>query len=202
MVKDYIEDIEGGERREAEGEVEFREDGNDQFIEGYAIVYKSTTDIGPFTEEVQPGAADHLLKSDVRGLLNHDTNVVLGRTKSGTMELVADEKGLKYKIKFNPNDPDHVRVKEKIKRGDISQSSFGFTVKDDEWSMRDGKQHRSITKLKSLVDVSPVTFAAYKNTTVAMRSLNKINDDYKKDLAEMDHDSMMRDFQKLNIKSK
>lgn len=193
MGKDYIDDIDGGERRNAEGDIEFREDGETQYIEGYGIVYDQATDIGPFTEDVKRGAADHLLNSDVRGLLNHDTNYVLGRTKSGTMELIGDERGVKYRIKYNPNDPDHVRVREKIKRGDISQSSFGFTVQDDDWSMRKGKQHRSITKFKSLVDMSPVTFAAYKNTTVAMRSLDKVNEDYRKDLAEMDLDTMRSD---------
>ena len=199
---DYIEGIEGGERRTADSDVEFREEGEQQYIEGYGIVYNSTTDIGPFTEEVKPGAADHLLKSDVRGLFNHEVNTVLGRTKSGTMELIGDEKGIRYRIKYNPNDPDHVRVREKIKRGDISQSSFGFTVKNDEWTVNNNKQHRSITKFKELVDFSPVTFAAYKNTTVAMRSLNKINADYKKDLAEMDLESMRRDFQTLKFKTK
>lgn len=193
-MKDYIEEIDGPEFREAIGaDVEFRDDADQQYIEGYGILYGTVSDIGGFTEEVTKGAVDHLLTTDVRGLLNHDVNVVLGRTKSGTMELITDDKGLRYRIKYNPNDPDHVRVREKIKRGDISQSSFGFTVKDDEWSTRNGKQHRNITKIKSLFDVSPVTYPAYKNTTAAMRSLAKVNVDHKKDLAEMDIETMRRD---------
>jgi HK97 family phage prohead protease len=75
---------------------------------------------------------------------------------------------------------------EKVKRGDVSQSSFSFATKDDKWEKRSGKEHRTVLKLKRLYDVAPVTYAAYQNTSVAMRSLTTINEDYKKDLAEMD----------------
>jgi HK97 family phage prohead protease len=129
------------------------------------------------------------MNDDVRGLFNHDDDFVLGRTKSGTMQLVNDELGLRYKIKYNPFDPDHVRVMEKVKRGDVSQSSFAFSVKEDKWETRNGKDHRTITKLKRLIDVSPVTYPAYQNTSVAMRSLTQI-DNYKQDLAHMDLEFM------------
>ena len=71
MRKTYIDDIEGGESRESDEPVEFREEETQQYIEGYGIVYGSVTDIGGFTEEVTKGAVDHLLNTDVRGLLNH-----------------------------------------------------------------------------------------------------------------------------------
>jgi len=128
------------------------------------------------------------MNDDVRGLFNHGEDVVLGRNKSGTMVLTVDNNDVKYKIKYNPNDPDHVRVMEKVKRGDISQSSFAFTVKDDKWETRNGKDHRTVLKIKKWYDVSPVTYPAYANTSVAARSLDKVkkeNIDHKKDLAEL-----------------
>lgn len=193
QTKDYIENIDGSERRTVTEVVEFREEGEDKYFEGHAFVYGAVADLGGFTEEIARGAADSVLNDDVRGLLNHSPDMVLGRNKSGTMQLVSDEKGLRYKIKYNPNDPDHVRAMEKVKRGDISQSSFAFTTKDDKWEVRNGKDHRTVTKLKRLIDVSMVTYPAYNNTSVAARSLGKINDDHKKDLAEMELEIMRRD---------
>lgn len=194
-MEDYIKNIDDAERRAVSEPLEFREEGTEQFFEGYAFIYGAVADLGGFTEEIARGAADDVLTDDVRGLLNHDPNFVLGRNGK-TMSLSVDERGLKYRIKYNPNDPDHVRTMEKVKRGDISQSSFAFRTKDDKWEMRGGKEHRTVLKLKRLIDVSPVTYPAYNEATVAARSLNRIND-YKKDLAEMDHQFMR---QKLNSK--
>jgi HK97 family phage prohead protease len=189
MNTDYIEKIDGAERRTFTHTVEIREEGEDKFFEGHAFVIGEIADLGGFTEEIAKGAADEVMSDDVRGLFNHDDDYVLGRTKSGTMQLVSDERGLRYKIKYNPNDPDHVRLKEKVNRGDVSQSSFAFSVKDDKWEVRNGKDHRTVLKLRRLIDVSLVTYPAYQNTSVAMRSLNQI-DNYKQDLAQMDREIM------------
>jgi HK97 family phage prohead protease len=184
-MADYIKNIDEAERRFFTETVEIREDGDEKFIEGYAFVFGAQADLGSFTEEVAPGAADEVMNDDVRGLLNHEPNIVLGRTKSGTMQLSLDARGLKYKIKYNPNDQDHVSAREKILRGDISQSSFAFRTKDDKWEVRNGKDHRTILKFSRLIDVSPVTYPAYPDATVGARSLTKITNN-KKDLAEMD----------------
>jgi HK97 family phage prohead protease len=186
MQIDFIDKLEGSERRTISHPVEFREEGEERFFEGYAFVYGEVADLGGFTEEIARGAADEVMNDDVRGLFNHEPDMVLGRNKSGTMTLLNDDTGLRYKIKYNANDPDHVKVMEKVKRGDVSQSSFSFATKDDKWEKRSGKEHRTVLKLKRLYDVAPVTYAAYQNTSVAMRSLTTINEDYKKDLAEMD----------------
>lgn len=189
MQTDYIKDIDGAERRMMTEALEFRDEGEDKFFEGYAFKFGAIADLGGFTEEIARGAADDVLQDDALGLFNHDPNYVLGRNGT-TMTLSLDSRGMKYKIKYNPNDPDHVRVREKVKRGDVSRSSFAFRVKDDKWEARDGKEHRTVLKLKRLIDVSPVTYAAYADTTVGMRSLHKVKDDYKRDLIEMDIDSM------------
>lgn len=173
-IKDYIENIEGGERRFFAQPVEVREEGEVKYFEGIAAVFNSPTDFRDFSEEIDSGAFDEVMNDDVRGTFNHSSDLILGRNKSGTMQLTKRADGMGYKILYNPNDPDHVRVMEKVKRGDVSQSSFAFRVKEDEWSTRNGKDHRKITKLQMWFDVGPVTYPAYANTTVAARSLESV----------------------------
>ena len=147
-------------------------------IEGYAAVFnKDSEDMG-FIERIAPGAFKKALKtSDVRALFNHDSNIVLGRTSAGTLELKEDKTGLMMSV--TPPDTQLVRdmVLTPIERGDITQQSFGFTVKSDEWKEIDGKTPiRTITEIGELFDVSPVTFPAYPDTAVALRSLDKQKD--------------------------
>jgi HK97 family phage prohead protease len=170
MKKDYIKDIDGGERRFYTEPMEYRKEGDEEFFEGYAALFNRAADLGWFSEEIDASAFDDVLDNDVRGLFNHDPDVILGRNKSGTMTLTKDEKGMRYKIRYNPNDPDHVRVMEKVKRGDISQSSFAFSIKDAVWETKNEKDHRKILKLSRWYDVAPVTYPAYPDTTVAARS--------------------------------
>jgi uncharacterized protein len=147
-------------------------------IEGYAAVFnKDSEDMG-FIERIAPGAFKKALKtSDVRALFNHDSNIILGRTTSGTLDLKEDKTGLFMSI--TPPDTQLVRdmVMSPIERGDITQQSFGFTVDTDEWEHNDNKPSiRTITGIRELFDVSPVTYPAYPDTTVALRSLDKIKE--------------------------
>jgi HK97 family phage prohead protease len=208
MKSDYIKNIETAERRFFSEVVELREEGEDQFFEGYAARFNSPTDLGYFTEEIMPGAFDSVMNDDVRGLFNHDPDVVLGRTKSGTMQVVIDERGAKYKIKYNANDPDHVRVMEKVKRGDVSQSSFAFSIESENIVRKeDAKVHRQITKLKRWYDVAPVTYPAYTDTSVAARSIDSLKEEEKrmqeKDESErkqLENDLYLRDITKRKFK--
>lgn len=177
MKRDYVENIENGERRMTSAPVEVRKEGDIEYFDGMAVPFGQVTDLGYFTEEVSRDSFEGVMDDDVRGLFNHDPDVILGRNKSGTMQLTLTDKGVMYRIKYNPNDPDHVRVMEKVKRGDVSQSSYAFTVKDEKWSTREGKQHRTITKLSRFLDVSPVTYPANPNTSVAKRSLDAMTKD-------------------------
>jgi hypothetical protein len=142
-------------------------------IKGSAAVFRSVTDLGPFTEEIAPGAFDNALKDgDVRGLFNHDSNFVLGRTKSGTMSLKATNDSLDYDIPELPKS--RTDVAESIERGDVDGNSFSFSVRKDEWTRNDnGKDHRVIVEIDTLYDVGPVTFPAYADTSVAMRSRDR-----------------------------
>lgn len=165
-------------------------------VEGYAAVFnKDSEDMG-FIERIAPGAFKKALKtSDVRALFNHDSNIILGRTSAGTLELKEDKKGLMMSV--TPPDTQLVRdmVLSPIERGDITQQSFGFTVKSDEWKEIDGKVPiRTITEIGELFDVSPVTFPAYPDTAVALRSLDKIKED-QVSLAEKDAASRAKDEQ-------
>jgi HK97 family phage prohead protease len=181
MKKDYIEDIQNGERRMFSAPIEVRKDGDAEYFEGMAVPFGQVTDLGYFSEEISKDAFSDVLNDDVRGLFNHDPDVVLGRSSSGTMTLTVNDKGVFYRIKYNPNDPDHVRVMEKVKRGDVKESSYAFSVKDEKWSTRDGKQHRNITKLLRWYDIAPVTYPANQNTTVAKRSLDNVQEELKKE---------------------
>jgi len=102
----------------------------------------------------------------VRALINHDPNLILGRTENGTLELSTDERGLKYRVKLG-NQQYAKDFYESVKRGDISQSSFAFTIKDQSWN--EERTVRSVDKVRQLLDVSPVTYPAYAAATVQAR---------------------------------
>ncbi|WP_067986221.1 HK97 family phage prohead protease [Neptuniibacter pectenicola] len=161
------------EVRMAEGDGEG--DSSPLKIIGYGSVFDSRSEnLGGFREVIAPGAFDSVLDDDVRALFNHDHNFVLGRTKSGTLSLVVDEKGLRYEI--TPPDTQTVRdlLIEPLRRNDIDQSSFAFSVArgGEEWDEdEDGVIVRTITKFSRLYDVSPVTFPAYPEAGAAVRSL-------------------------------
>jgi HK97 family phage prohead protease len=150
-----------------------KEDGALPKIEGYASVFnKDSEDMG-FIERVAPGAFKKALKiSDARALFNHDPNYILGRQSSGTLKLKEDKTGLFMSV--NPPDTQIIRdlVLTPIERGDMTEQSFGFSIAADEWKDLDTDHPtRTITEVKNVFDVSPVTFAAYNDTSVALRSL-------------------------------
>ena len=149
-------------------------DGEATRISGHAAVFdKLSQDLGGFREKIAPGAFRSSIKGDVRALFNHNPDIILGRTKAGTLTLEEDRKGLAVAI--TPPDTAIGRsVVEAVRRGDISQMSFGFRTLKDEWHTdQAGKTVRTLHEVE-LFDVSPVTFAAYPQTdvSVAKRSLD------------------------------
>jgi HK97 family phage prohead protease len=144
-------------------------------IIGYAAKYgKWSVDLGGFKEKIRPGAFDEILasKPDVRALKNHDPNLMLGRTKSGTLMLRSNTVGLQFEI--DPPDTNTGRdMVEEIRRKDIDGCSFSFITAEDEWKNNEDESiERTIVKVGELYDVGPVTFPAYPDTTVAARSLD------------------------------
>ena len=152
------------ELRTAEG----RAAGDDTLVvEGYASNFDVEYDLGYFKESVSRGAFDEVLNDDVRFLLNH-TGAPLARTTNGTLELSVDETGLKYRAAL-ADTQDGRDLYKLIKRGDITQSSFAFTIDADEWS--EDRSTRTITKIGRLLDTSAVTYPASPSTTVAARNM-------------------------------
>ncbi len=162
-------------------DAEFRanNDNNKKTIEGYAAIYDVPADMGWYTEYIRAGAfAKTLKEADVRALFNHDPNQVLGRNKSGTLQLSSDKKGLKY-IADLPGTRAAEDVYELISRGDVSQSSFAFKTVKDNWfteqvTAQDGtkltRDARELLEVR-LYDISPVTYPAYIQTSVGARDM-------------------------------
>lgn len=148
-----------------------REDGEGLRIEGYFAVFNSNYEMAPgISESIAPGAFQKSLANDVRALTNHDTTLVLGRTKANTLELREDSRGLFGSIKINPNDQDAMNLYGRVKRGDVDQCSFGFDIVSEDTEYReDGSVHWTITDL-ILYEVSCCTFPAYEETSISARS--------------------------------
>lgn len=154
-----------------------RDDSGEPTIEGYFAVFNSNYEIfDGASESIAPGAFDSSLSNDVRALTNHDTTLVLGRTKANTLEIKSDSRGLWGRIRINPNDSDAMNTYERVKRGDVDQCSIGFLIRSQETDFRDdGSIHWTITDVE-LFEVSVCTFPAYEETSVSAR---------KKDAAEV-----------------
>lgn len=150
---------------------ETREDGENLSIEGYFAVFNSIYEIVPgMSESIAPGAFSKTLSGDIRALINHDTTLVLGRTKANTLQLREDNHGLWGHIDINPNDTDAMNLYERVKRGDVDQCSFGFDILSEETDFRDdGSVHWTIKEVE-LYEVSPCTFPAYEETNISARA--------------------------------
>lgn len=128
-------------------------------------------DLGGFRERIAPGAFANTIKNgDVRALFNHDSNIVLGRNKAGTLRLSEDLAGLAFEVDAPQTQLVRDMVLAPIERGDVSQCSFGFYTMQDKWAKLDGEWVRTLLEV-DLFDVSPVTYPAYPSTDVAVRSL-------------------------------
>ena len=162
-------------------------ENNQRKIVGYSAIFGTFSEVlgsyRSFKEKVQQGAfAETIITDDIRALFNHNPDHVLGRNTSGTLILTEDEKGLLVEI--TPPETDTARdLLVSIERGDVSQMSFGFTVEEDEWGEEEGMAIRTLKKVK-LFDVSVVTYPAYVDTTVDIRSI----DSYKSYQGKIDNE--------------
>lgn len=154
---------------------ETREEGDKPHISGYFAVFNSNYEIAPgMSESIAPGAFSRTLPGgDIRALTNHDTTLVLGRTKANTLTLREDARGLWGDVEINPNDSDAVNTYERVKRGDVDQCSFGFEIVSEETDFReDGSVHWTIKDV-DLFEVSVCTFPAYEATSVSARAAQR-----------------------------
>ncbi|MEF2813610.1 MAG: HK97 family phage prohead protease [Oscillospiraceae bacterium] len=148
-----------------------RDDGDDLIIEGYFAVFDSPYVLWDgATEIVKPGAFAGCLSGDIRALIDHDTRLVLGRTKAGTLTLREDARGLYGTIKINRDDADAMSLYARVQRGDVDQCSFGFDIEEETFVDLGGGQCRwEINKVNPLYEVSVVTYPAYEETAVKAR---------------------------------
>jgi HK97 family phage prohead protease len=171
------------ERRTINGAAELRADdsqGDEMALVGYACIFGNLSkDLGGFRETIAPGAFTRTLKegADVKALVNHDPNQVLGRLKNGTLKLEQDARGLKFRVQLNPDSQAHRDLYASIKRGDLDECSYAFMVNapdGDTWDEavdENGKrfQRRTLRDL-NLIDISAVCYPAGNETSVAARS--------------------------------
>ena len=139
-------------------------------IFGYAAVFdQESVDLGGFREVIHRGAfAETIRTADIRGLINHDPNQVLGRNLAGTLELAEDKHGLRFLL----HPPDTTTARDllvSMKRGDVDQMSFGFEAVRDRWETDDRGALRHLLEAR-LFDVSVVTFPAYPQTSAEARA--------------------------------
>lgn len=171
-------------------EFQTREDGDNLSIEGYFAVFDSVYEIAPgLSESIDSGAFDNTLSGDIRALINHDTTLVLGRTKANTLQLRTDSHGLWGHIDINPNDTDAMNLYERVKRRDVDQCSFGFDVVSEETDFRENGDIHWTIKEVVLYEVSPCTFPAYEQTNISARL--KQADEIKKRQSDAWKESML-----------
>lgn len=140
-------------------------------LSGYAIRFNEPSGLlyGEFVEYIQRGAFDDVDMNNVFMLYNHNSDHVLGNTRSSTLDLSITKDGLKFCVDL-PNTTKAKEVHELVKRGDINGMSFGFSVESDFWNMTQEPVTRTITKIKELVEISVVPFPAYDSTEVDART--------------------------------
>ena len=168
------------------GNIEIRSDeekDSEVYAEGYALVFNSwSEDLGGFVETIEPSALEGSDLSDVRALFNHNADKVLARSSAGTLDLETDEKGLKFRFKI-PNTSYGKDIAENLKNGNIDQCSFGFILDDDgdsfDFDEKRSIYQRTLKKIKSVMDISLVTYPAYSSTSAApaLRSIDKIENE-------------------------
>lgn len=161
------------EIRNTIGKVLRQKDAESRKVEGYALLFNTTSDKLSFEEVIEPSSLDGVIsRSDVFALMNHQKERgILARSNmgEGSLTLEVDEKGLKYTFDA-PRTALGDELLENLRRGEINQSSFAFTVREDKWTKKeDGTWKRNIIQFDELYDVSPVYNAAYSKTSVYMR---------------------------------
>jgi HK97 family phage prohead protease len=195
--------IEGLERRSFKNEIRVENDDSRKVV-GYASVFNSLSEnLGGYREKIDSNAFNSVLENnpDTRALFNHDANQILARTLSGTLSLSVDDKGLRYSFEVPEGLSYGDDLLVNLKNGNITQSSFGFVVEDDSWGQdEDGNTIRTINKISRLLDISPVTYPAYPDSSVSqVRFLEYRTELEKKENEKQDKDLIKRNLYKREL---
>lgn len=182
-------------------EIQFQPEGKK--IVGYAAKFMNRSqDLGGFIEQIDPQAFTRTLSegADVRALIDHNPSLILGRTVSGTLRLETDTTGLLVEI--TPPDTTYARdLMVSLERGDVTQMSFAFVTKQDTWAKEGTTNIRTLLDV-DLHDVSAVTYPAYLDTEVGLRSLNQFNDNLQGDVAKSQQRLNLVKFLQLSQRAK
>lgn len=148
-----------------------------KYIEGYCIVYNAETKISDgYFEKIAPHAADKAINgNDIRCLLNHNTDIVLGRSAANTLKLTADETGVFASVRINENDGEAMNAYARVARGDVGGWSFGFYPTRETYVESGGEYHYTVEEM-DMSEISVCTFPAYKQTDISARSVKYQND--------------------------
>lgn len=170
---------------------ETREENDGKYIEGYFAVFNSNYEITPdMSESIDRHAFDSSINNDIRVLVNHNTDLVVGRNTAGTAEFKIDDHGLYCRALVNEADSDAMNAYARVQRGDVNQCSFGcFITKEENARRDDGGIHFTIKDM-DLFEVSICTFPAYQQTSISARSADA--EDFKKREIEL-FKSQLRD---------
>lgn len=174
-------------------------DPNSRKVEGYAVVFDSPSENMGFIETIRKGAIteDTIKNSDVLARFNHNPEKVLARSKygSGSLQLVVDDIGVRYSFEA-PNTQLGDELLEHLHRGDITSSSFAFTISSEKgserWYKQDGQLYRDIYKIDRLYDVAPVWVPAYEATTCSARCLEMVE---KSQILEEKYNALIREIE-------
>lgn len=135
---------------------------NGATVSGYGAVFNEITRLGDIYEMIEPGAFDGAQMNDVKFLIDHK-GTALARTTAGTLGLILDQRGLRYVASLADTERAH-EITEAARRGDVTQSSFAFTIAADRWEQHEGAPLRVIEKIGRVYEVSAVSFPAYEGT--------------------------------------
>ena len=174
-------------------------DHNSRKVEGYAVVFDSPSENMGFIETIHRGAIteETIKNSDVLARFNHNPEKVLARCKygSGSLQLVVDDIGVRYSFEA-PHTQLGDELLEHLHRGDITSSSFAFTISKEQgserWYKQDGQLYRDIYKIDRLYDVAPVWVPAYEATTCSARCLEMVE---KSQMLEAKYNALIRELQ-------
>lgn len=174
-------------------------DPNSRKVEGYAVVFDSPSENMGFIETIKRGAIteDTIKNSDVLARFNHNPEKVLARSKygSGSLQLVVDDIGVRYSFEA-PHTQLGDELLEHLHRGDITSSSFAFTISSEKgserWYKQDGQLYRDIYKIDRLYDVAPVWVPAYEATTCSARCLEMVE---KSQILEEKYNALIREIE-------
>lgn len=163
-------------------ETRTEENSREKIISGYINKFNTRSQYMGFYEEVANGAFDKTLADghNIYAMYNHNSDKILGSTRSGSLKLNVDDVGLHFELRINPNISYASDIAELVKSGDLEGCSFGFWVTDDEWTYTEDKVDLRIIKEVELIEVTITPFPAYLDSEASCRSFELHNEELKK----------------------